>query len=501
MEKYHIAVFDIGKTNKKLLIYNQDLQLLSETSAQFDCVPYDDLQTEATSSIHSWYKGQLKKLSRDYNIKAISISAHGATLSALKENGDLALPVISYTNEPGESFQKRFFEEFGNAIELQKNTATADFKALINIAKAIYYIRDKFSDDFKNIRHLLNYPQYYGYLLTGEYGIEKTYLGSHTYLWDYIKNDWSSVTKDLKVDQMFPQIFLNSWDVLGKIKPEVSTETGLSTYTVVTAGIHDSNAALLPYLITGSDNFILNSTGTWCVIMRPEDQVAFKEDELGKTVFYNISAFGKPVKTAIFMGGQEFAEYEKLIRKYYNNQEPPEFDVALYEKIVREKKWFILPSVVKGAGQFPDSEARIVFDDKTIPLSEILSGKVLPTFFENHADFYSVLNLSLALQTEVSLKRAGIQDGMKVYIEGGFRKNKSHKWLLSALFPHCEISLTELKEASALGAAILGKAAVEQTDPYAFRDLITIKSEPVGKVEIKGVESYKKKYLELIDRK
>jgi hypothetical protein len=41
------------------------------------------------------------------------------------------------------------------------------------------------------------------------------------------------------------------------------------------------------------EDFILNTTGTWCVIMKKSKDISFKKDELGKVVFYNISAFGK----------------------------------------------------------------------------------------------------------------------------------------------------------------------------------------------------------------
>jgi L-fuculokinase len=499
MEKYHIAVFDIGKTNKKLLIYDQDLQLETDFSTQIGMIERNGWQEENVEAIFDWYVGQLKTLSANHQIRAVSISTHGATIAALDETGNLAAPVISYTTEPGEEFHKRFYEEFGDSQELQKTTATANFKALINMAKNIFYIKESLPDNFKKIKHLLGYPQYFGFLLTNAYGIEKTYLGSHTYIWDYQKDDWSTVVKGMKVENLFPQTINSPWDILGHIRPELAERTGLSENTIVTTGIHDSNAALLPYLIKGFDNFILNSTGTWCVVMRPEEKVAFKEDEIGKTVFYNISTFGKPVKTTIFMGGQEFAEYEELIKSIHGNVEPPEYDQELYEKIIREKRWFILPSVVKGAGQFPESIARIVIDDKVYTLAELKSGKAKPPLFENHKIFYNVLNLSLALQTEVALKRAGIKPGMKVFIEGGFRKNKSYKWLLSALFQDCEISLTELKEASALGAAILGKAAIDNTEPSAMAPLIHIKTEPVRKVILPEIELYKNKFLELIE--
>ena len=88
----------------------------------------------------------------------------------------------------------------------------------------------------------------------------------------------------------------------------MAKELGLDELVIVTAGIHDSNASLLPYIARGSDkDFILNSTGTWCVCMHPDVSENVKSfynpDDIGKTVFFNRSALDTPVKTAIFVGG------------------------------------------------------------------------------------------------------------------------------------------------------------------------------------------------------
>lgn len=497
MKNYHIAVFDLGKTNKKLLIYDQDLALLDQSSTQVEELAKEGYRAENVEEIFDWYKLRLKELSSRFNIGAISVSSHGATFVALNQRGGLAFPVVSYTTEPGDDFHRKFFSEFGDPSKLQKTTASAELKALINIGQGIYFIRENFPSAYRNIKGFLNYPQYYGFLMTGRAGIEKTYLGSHTYLWDYEKNEWSTVARGLGADRLFPKNFQRPWDVLGKISDEFASQTGLNPETIVTLGIHDSNGSLLPYIISGLKNFILNSTGTWCVVMRPEDQVNFKEEELGKTVFYNISAFEQPVKTAIFMGGEEFAVYDAMIRKTFQNKEYPQYDQELYQKIITEQRLFVLPSVVKGAGQFPDSDARIVSDNHST-LLEALSEQKVKELFSSNQEFYAALNISLALQTEVALQRAGMEIGMTVFVEGGFRRNDPYNRLLTALFPDSTICLTELQEASALGAAILAKAALENTDPMSMRDLMNIKFEPVSKTSLKELTSYRERFLHLI---
>ena len=205
------------------------------------------------------------------NIKVISVSTHGATYTLVDENGDGVVPQVAYNSDPGEAFHKKFYELCGDPIELQKNTATPNFNLLINPAKGIFYSKLKFPEMFSEAKHLLLYPQYFGYWLTGEICADPTYVGNHTYLWDFKNNKWSEVADKLGIRSLLPATFKKPWDSIGKIKDEIAKKTGLSIDTIVTAGIHDSNASLLPYMISMDEAFLLNSTGTWCVIMNEKE--------------------------------------------------------------------------------------------------------------------------------------------------------------------------------------------------------------------------------------
>ena len=45
-------------------------------------------------------------------------------------------------------------------------------------------------------------------------------------------------------------------------------------------GLHDSSAALIPYLVNFSMPFVLISTGTWCISMNPFSKTALTAEEL-----------------------------------------------------------------------------------------------------------------------------------------------------------------------------------------------------------------------------
>jgi sugar (pentulose or hexulose) kinase len=409
-------------------------------------------------------------------------------------NGAPAVPPVAYTTDPGEEFHREFFQCFGDRKELQQTTASPDAGLLLNMAKKIFFIQKTYPEQFKNVESILTFPQYFGFLLTGNKGVEPTYVGSHTHLLDFRTGKYSEVAEKLGVVDKLPSPIAKSWELLGNVSEKVAAETGLSTDCVVTMGIHDSNSSLLPYLVKGYRNFVLNSTGTWCVAMHPTGEVAFEKEELGKLVYYNLDAFFNPVKTTIFMGGTEFETYTTLLKKINGRDDFPPFDAGLYRRILEERKLFILPSVVKGTGLFPDAPAKVMEGDTTWYLEDIQSGKAMPAFFKDYETAYAVLNISLAMQTKIALEMTGFTGGGDVFTEGGFRKNDAYNALMAAMYPDGRNSFTKLEEATAFGAALLGKAALMGSTPMETRDMFDIEVIPVQRPELPDLRDYDQEF-------
>lgn len=498
MGNYHIAVIDVGKTNKKILIYDHLLKVVDEKFVRIPELEDGDVSYDDVDTLKTWILKTLSYFSSRYNIKVISTSGHGATYSLVDEDCRNVVPQVAYTTDPGMEFHKAFYEKCGDPVELQKSTATPNFNLLINPAKGIYFSQLKFPKEFSNVKHILLYAQYFGFWLTGNLCADPTYAGNHTYLLNFENRTWSDVADKLNIRHLLPEKFMNPWESLGTIKPKFAEATGLSNDTIVTVGIHDSNASMLPYMISMNEAFLLNSTGTWCVIMNEKEEVKFEDDELGKVVFYNMNAFGKPVKTAIFLGGLEFEHYAELLKEIHGRSDYPKFDASIIQKLIDDKDKFILPSVAAGIGQFPHSRARAVENGNIFDLKEIESGVSVPDFFGNYEEALAVLNLSLAVQTKVSFDRADMTKGLSVFTEGGFSKNDSYNTLMTSFYPESEFFLTDLKEASAFGAAIIAKAAFEKVDVRSLSSLISIEKKQVPKNDLDGIIEYFNEFLSLI---
>ena len=86
-----IAIFDVGKTNKKRLLFNQQYQVISEESVQFeettdeDGFPCDDL-----NRLTSWIRESFDALLADkrIEIKAVNFSGYGASFVYIDNIGN-----------------------------------------------------------------------------------------------------------------------------------------------------------------------------------------------------------------------------------------------------------------------------------------------------------------------------------------------------------------------------------------------------------------------------
>jgi sugar (pentulose or hexulose) kinase len=492
--KNAFAVIDIGMTNKKIVIFDENLSQIDMVSKTFPPLLLNhkgrDLETHDLDGMKEWFFAELKKFAASYPIKAIAVSAHGASFVCVDAAGAVCAPCVYYTYEPGEAFQEEFYALAGTRAELQKTTFTPPLSAMINPAKGIFFLQKYFPDEFKRTHALLNLPQYWSFVLSGIEGIEPTYLGCHNYLWNHAAQDYSHVVDTLGIRALLPKNYKNSYESLGPISAETAARTGLGADTLVTMGIHDSNASLLPYLTGGgAEDFVLNSTGTWCVLMHPQNDFIYNQGDIGNIVFFNQSAFGRPVKTAIFLGGMEFDVWTGLYKG-----ERPELSPEKIRSFIAEKDTFLLPELVKGSGQFSASQSGILERGNFYPTEAIRNGKI-PPLLRDGERFYIALTLSLVIQTITGAKRAGLRDGSQLYTEGGFRRDRVYNILLASALRKNKVFLTSMKEATASGAAMTALMAYTKKNIDEMGQYISIKKEEIGPEDFPGIDVYFKSWL------
>jgi len=493
MADYRIAVLDIGKTNKKLFVYDSDLKCLNpdEAGASFPQVKIDGVVCDDAAAIYRWMMEGLAEAGRRWgDIRCISVTTHGATIALLGDgrdeifegDGGLVFPVVSYEQAISAEDDEAFYAAVGEAPErLQETTGTARFGLLLNAAKQVFWLSRRFPERFARVRDILMWPQYFAYLLTGRKAAEPTYLGCHGYFLDINGREYSIVADALGITGKLPPLPLrNSWEVLGALDGGIARKTGLDPTTLVTMGVHDSNAALVPYFVEGFENFVVQDSGTWVVSMSPRDEANFEEGEIGREVFFNRSVYGGPVKTTIFRGGAEFDFYREKILA--GAPHPEEIDRRVLSQIIRAREAFALPTVERGSGLFPESVAR-------------LEG--LDTVFRDGAHAWCTVDLGLAIQGYCGARMAGGDRMEKIFIEGNIgRRNPIYRSVIATLSAGADTFIGGAGGA-AFGAALLGAAAVEGRRPEELRDRLDFtptRVEPLG--EVAGdIRSYAEDFL------
>ena len=108
------AVFDIGKTNKKLFLFDEDYQIVKEEQSQFEEILDDDgFPCDDLIKLSSWLKETFESISQNpdlggvpsggvpsggvpYEVVGLNISAYGASLVHLNSEGKPITPLYNY---------------------------------------------------------------------------------------------------------------------------------------------------------------------------------------------------------------------------------------------------------------------------------------------------------------------------------------------------------------------------------------------------------------------
>jgi sugar (pentulose or hexulose) kinase len=408
-----IAVFDVGKTNKKLFLFDERYRIVSEQSESFASVKDEDGDDcEDLAGLTEWVRGSLAQVMvrrDDYNIRAINFSAYGASLVHIGADGKPVAPLYNYLKAYPEGLKRRFYETYGGEVLLSMLTASPVLGSL-NSGMQLYRIRYEQPELFARIRYSLHLPQYLSYLVTGRAVSEITSIGCHTNLWN------------------FPQHKYHEWvfreGVAEKLAPIVPSGVvtdigGIS----VGVGLHDSSAALIPYLQSFREPWTLISTGTWCITMNPFNDSPLTAAELEQDCLCYMSFEGLPMKASRLFAGYE---HERQVRR-------------LGEHFHRS----------------PAAAAEVKFDRDCVEMLRA-GGKIQDlTDCKSFEQAYHWLLMDIMEQQVRSTNLVlNDTDVRQIFVDGGFGKNEVYMHLLAEAFPDVEVSAASIPQATAMGAAL-----------------------------------------------
>jgi sugar (pentulose or hexulose) kinase len=438
-----VAVLDIGKTNAKLALF-ADGRLLWEKSAPNRILPGPPYPHEDVESAWDWFLHALREAARTHQISAIVPTAHGAA-GALIGASELAAPVMDYEFTGVEAVEP----DYAGLRPPFSESLSPKVPAGLNLGRQLAYQKWRCPDLFAKARHFVCYPQYWAWRLSGTAASEVTSLGAHTDLWAPRQGQVSSIVKALGIDHLLPPL-RRAFDPLGPIKPEIATATGLAPETRVFCGIHDSNASLLPYLVSRQAPFTVLSTGTWVILMcvgLSLDLLDPRDDTLA-----NVDVLGRPIACGRFMGGREYAAIA-------DRSSNPDLDAI--ERVIASGA-MALPCFSGQGGPYATTKGAIRGDVAT-------------------SDRTALATLYSALVSDLMLTRMGATTG-DLIVEGTFAGNLPFCQTLGALRPTQRVFAAEDAAGTARGAAML--AHWPPSYPVAVPT-------PVDTISITGLHSYR----------
>ncbi|MCF3641750.1 FGGY-family carbohydrate kinase [Rhizobium sp. TRM95111] len=393
-----IAVIDIGKTNAKVVLVDgttlRDVAVRTTPNGVIDAGPYPHHDTDR---LWSFIRESLAALNTERPIDAISVTTHGATAVLVDAAGGLALPVLDY-EYPG---PQDVLAGFARVRPRFEETGTPTLPGGLNAGLQLYWQSRRFPEAFARTRHILMYAQYWTFRLTGVAASEVTSLGCHADLWEPRNGRFSRLVRNEGWLELMPPVRRAS-DVLGPLLPEIAAATGLSPAVPVHCGIHDSNASLLPYVLTMPPPYAVVSTGTWVVVLAMGGRDVPLDEN--RDTLVNVNALGEPVPSARFMGGRAFA--------LLGGTNAAVSGRALHA--VLQKGAMLLPAIPDDSGPFRGRQARW-----TVPREELS---------EDEAQV--VIAFHLALMTATCLDLIGA--GGPVIVEGPFAANEAYLVMLEA---------------------------------------------------------------------
>ena len=216
-------------------------------------------------------------------------------------------------------------------------------------------------------------------------------------------------------------------------------------------GIHDSSASLAPYILKSREEFVLISTGTWCINMNPFNAEALTMGQLEKDCLSYMSISQKPVKSSrLFMGHIHDVNTKRLTEHFKVSDDA-------YKKAGCNTK---LISTLKGTYK------QRVFFNAGVP-EEFIDERVDLNQFGSFEEAYHQLILDLTSIEKDTLDLVLTQNSntKSIYISGGFARNEIFVREMASLYPEMNIYTSEIDNATALGAALVVWDAMNEPLP------------------------------------
>lgn len=425
-------IFDIGKTNKKALVFNQQLQVLQAYSEQMETVEDEDgFPTEDLQKLANWLQQILDHCLQNpaFSVKAVNASAYGATLVHIDASGQTIQPGYDYLKPLPDGFSSSFYQRYGGREAVCIATASPPL-GMLNTGQHLLWLKTHRPEKFGQTSFALHMPQYLVWLLHGQPATDLTGLGCHTALWDFEASNYHHWVKAEGLTGKLPPLQTSG-------HAETVTRNG-HTFKAGT-GIHDSSASLAVYQEAIKNPFVLVSTGTWSITLNPFATDPLTAEDMQQDCLNYLSHRGEKVRAArLFMGNEHDLQTAVLASRFNCS--------ADYFKTVQAD-----PEIFARVRQNREFARLLAFNGSPMLQMDYSQFKDYKTAY--HALMAELMHWQCQ-SIETAIGSSKVQD---VYLSGGFCQNPLFVKFLPELMRGKRFFRTSLDQSSALGAAVVIK--------------------------------------------
>ncbi len=405
---------------------DETYKIVYEKSSPFEEITDEDGDScDDVHALSKWVSASFKELlqMKEFHVAAVNFTSYGASFVHIDKAGKPLTPLYNYLKKYPEALSKKFYNTYGGEIAFSMHTASPVLGSL-NSGMQLYRLKHEKKAVFEEVEYSLHLPQYLGYLITGKAYSDLTSIGCHTGLWNFPQKSYHEwVFREGVIDKLAP---IRSSDQADEIVVNgKKIKAGI--------GLHDSSAALIPYLRSFSDPFLLISTGTWSISLNPFNSQPLNVYELQNDCLSYMTYLGNPVKASRLFAGYEHEQQVKRLAAHFNAAENYYTTVSYNADIASGLS--ALP--MEGTGNITVFPTRNLgeFRDYETAYHQLISDIVDRQVFSS----------------QLVLKDTDVK---RIFVDGGFGKNPVYMKMLAKAFPAIEVYAASVAQATSLGAAL-----------------------------------------------
>lgn len=161
-----VAVIDVGKTNAKLALVEEgslrEIRVVTRPNRVLPGPPWPHFDLEGH---WAFFLHNLGRFHAEWGVDAISVTTHGAAAVLLDGEGDLAAPMLDYEHPGPDALAPDYDALRPDFAE----TGSPRLPLGLNLGAQLHWLFATRPELRARVAHVLTYPQYWGWRLTGKW--------------------------------------------------------------------------------------------------------------------------------------------------------------------------------------------------------------------------------------------------------------------------------------------------------------------------------------------